>query len=112
MTARVPQFASLGTLIGLGVANHVVLAGSRIAVSLDALDHGANAATVGVLLALYAVLPMVFAIPAGRLADRIGVRRPMLVGSCGLAAGGAPPSIWPGVVPAVVTAVLVGLAVV
>src|SRR5205823_3280141 len=103
MTARVPQFASLGTLIGLGVANHVVLAGSRIAVSLDALDHGANAATVGVLLALYAVLPMVFAIPAGRLADRIGVRRPMLVGSCGLAAGAALPSIAPGLWPLFVT---------
>ena len=108
MTARVSQSSSFGVLIGLGVSNHVVLAGSRIAVSLDALDQGANAATVGVLLALYAVLPMVFAIPAGRLADRIGVRRPMLVGSCGIAAGAALPSIAPGLSSLFVTAVLIG----
>src|SRR5436190_22323808 len=93
MTARVSQSSSFGVLIGLGVANHVVLAGSRIAVSLDALDQGANAATVGVLLALYAVLPMVFAILAGRLADRIGVRLSMLAGSCVLAVGAGLPSI-------------------
>jgi MFS family permease len=76
-----------GVLIGIGIANHMVLAGSRVAVSLDALAQGADPATVGVLLALYAVLPMVLAIPAGRLADRIGVRRPMLVGSSGIALG-------------------------
>ena len=110
MTARVSQSSSLGVLVGLGIANHVVLAGSRIAVSLDALDQGANAATVGVLLALYAVLPMVFAIPAGRLADRIGVRRPMLAGSCGLAAGAALPSIMPGLPSLFVAAVLIGIS--
>jgi MFS family permease len=100
--------SDFGVLIGLGVANHVVLAGSRIAVSLDALDGGANAATVGLLLALYAVLPALFAIPAGRLADRIGVRRPMLAGSCGLAVGAALPSLFPGLPSLFVTAVLIG----
>jgi MFS family permease len=97
-------------LIGLGVANHVVLAGSRVAVSLDALSQGANAATVGVLLALYAVLPMFLAISAGRLADRIGVRRPMLVGSCGIAVGAALPFIVPGLASLFVTAVLIGVS--
>jgi len=104
---RVPDFA---VLIGLGVSNHVVLAGSRIAVSLDALDHGAGAATVGVLLALYAVLPAVFAIPMGRLADRIGVRRPMLAGSCGIALGGVLPALFPGLSSLFVTAVLIGVS--
>ena len=94
----------------MGRSAHVVLAGSRIAVSLDALDGGANAATVGLLLALYAMLPALFAIPAGRLADRIGVRRPMLVGSCGLAIGGALPAIFPGLPSLFVTAVLIGVS--
>jgi MFS family permease len=97
-------------LIGLGVANHVVLAGSRVAVSLDALSQGANAATVGALLALYAVLPMFLAISAGRLADRIGVRRPMLAGSCGIALGAALPFIAPGLPSLFVTAVLIGVS--
>ena len=105
--ARVSDF---GVLIGLCVANHVVLAGSRVAVSLDALNHGANAATVGLLLALFAVLPMVFAVPAGRLADRIGVRRPMLVGSCGIALGALLPAIVPGLSALFVTAVLTGVS--
>ena len=104
------RLGDFGVLIGLGIANHVVLAGSRIAVSLDALDHGSGATTVGLLLALYAVLPMVFAIPAGRLADRIGVRRPMLVGSCGIAVGGALPALVPGLPSLFVTAVLIGVS--
>jgi MFS family permease len=101
---------SFGVLIGLGIANHIVLAGSRVAVSLDALSQGANTATVGVLLALYAVLPMFLAISAGRLADRIGVRRPMQVGSCGLALGAALPFIVPGLPSLFVTAVLIGVS--
>ena len=63
---RVPPF---GALIVFGICNHLVLTGSRVAVSLDALAQGANAATVGALVALFALLPMFFAIPAGRLAD-------------------------------------------
>lgn len=104
------RISDFGALIGLGIANHVVLAGSRIAVSLDALDHGANAATVGAMLALYAVLPALFAISAGRLADRIGVRRPMLAGSCGLAVGAVLPSLFPGIGSLFVTAVLIGVS--
>ena len=111
MTGRGPRSpTSFGVLIGLGVANHVVLAGSRVAVSLDALSQGANAATVGALLALYAVLPMFLAISAGRLADRIGVRRPMLVGSCGIALGAALPFIMPGLPSLFVTAALIGVS--
>jgi len=109
--ARASRYgSSFGVLITLGIANHVVLAGSRIAVSLDALAQGGSAATVGVLLALYAVLPMLFAISAGRLADRIGVRAPMLAGSCGIAVGAALPAIAPGLPSLLATAVLIGVS--
>ena len=56
---------TLVALIPLGIANHAVLAGSRVTVSLDALSRGASPFTVGVLMSLYAVLPML-------LADRRG----------------------------------------
>jgi len=72
---------TLAALIFLGVCNHVTLSGARVAVSLDALDRGASAATVGVLVALFALLPVVLAVAVGRVADHIGVRRPMLWGS-------------------------------
>jgi MFS family permease len=98
------------TLIGLGVANHVVLTGSRVTVSLDALSRGASPGTVGGLMALYAFLPMLLAIPAGRLADRIGVRRPMLVGSCGVALAALLPVILPGLPTLFVAATLMGVS--
>ena len=70
-----PPARLLAVLIPLGIASHTVLAGSRVAVSLAALGQGASAFTVGVLMALYALLPMLCAVAAGRLSDRIGVRR-------------------------------------
>jgi MFS family permease len=97
-------------LIALGISNHVVLTGSRVVVALDALSLGANAATVGGLLALFALLPMFFAIPAGRLADRVGVRGPMLAGSIGMAASAVIATVFPGLPALFVTATLSGLS--
>jgi MFS family permease len=107
---RAPGPAQMSTLIGLGVANHVVLTGSRVTVSLDALSRGASPATVGALMALYAFLPMLLAIGAGRMADRIGVRRPMLVGSCGIALAALLPVVLPGLPTLFIAATLMGVS--
>jgi MFS family permease len=98
----------LAVLVLLGIANHSVLAGSRIAVSLQALSLGASSFTVGVLISLYALVPMFSAVPVGRLSDRIGVRTPMLAGSAGLMLGSALPWIVPGVPVLYVSSALVG----
>jgi MFS family permease len=100
----------LAVLIGLGIANHVVLNGARVAVSLDALARGGSPATVGALMALFATLPMLLAIPAGRMADRTGVRLPMLAGSCGIAVGALLPVIAPGMITLYATAALIGVS--
>src|SRR5690348_6530899 len=107
---KLPRVSPFAALIALGIANHLVLTGSRVAVSLDALSLGANAATVGGLLALFALLPMCFAIPAGRLADRIGVRGPMLAGSVGMACGAIVACVASGLAALFVTAVLAGVS--
>ena len=86
----------LTRLILLGIANHAVLSGSRVTVSLAALDKGSSPLTVGVLMALYALLPMLFAVAAGRFSDRVGVRRPMLLGTAAIAVGAALPIAFPG----------------
>lgn len=101
---------TLGVLIGLGIVNHVVLGGSRVTVSLDALARGASTFTVGTLVALYALLPMLFAIGAGRVSDRIGVRRPMLLGSAGLMGGALVPVLVPGLPALFVSAAVVGVS--
>jgi MFS family permease len=110
MSAPAARATSLPILVGLAVANHVVLAGSRVAVSLDALALGASPATVGLLLALFAVLPMMLAIPFGRMVDRIGVRRPMLLASCGIAVAVLLPVAAPGLPALFATACLMGVS--
>ncbi|MEO6564897.1 MAG: MFS transporter [Casimicrobiaceae bacterium] len=102
-----PTFVAL---IALAIANHVVMAGNRVAVSLHALHLGASTAVVGILLALYAFLPMLCAVAAGRLSDRIGVRRPMVLGSLALAVGALLPALRPGLPALVASATIVGVS--
>ncbi|MEO8755867.1 MAG: MFS transporter, partial [Casimicrobiaceae bacterium] len=101
---------TLYAMISLGIVNHIVLTGNRVTVSLEALRLGASTAVVGVLLALYALLPMFCAVAAGRLSDRVGVRRPMLVGSIGLTVGSALPVVMPGFISLFFSAVIVGVS--
>jgi MFS family permease len=109
MTVPAPgQRRTLACLILLGIACHSVLAGSRVTVSLDALAHGASPLLVGVLVSLYALLPALFAVAAGRLSDRIGARRPLALGAAGLVAGALLPCLWPGLPALFASAMLVG----
>jgi MFS family permease len=48
------------------------MAGVRVAAPLYALRSGHDAWAVGVLMALFALGPMFFALRAGRYADRVG----------------------------------------
>ena len=66
-------------IILLTFLTHVGFAGSRMAVSLFAVDRGATPFVVGTIVALYAVFPAVLALPAGRMIDRVGFRIPMLI---------------------------------
>ena len=100
---------TLGVVILLGIANHSVLNGSRVIVSLDALSMGASPFTVGVLMSLYALLPMLLSVAAGRLSDRIGTRWPMRVGSAVIAIGAILPVAFPGFPALFASAPLVGV---
>src|SRR5512146_189421 len=78
--------------------NHAGFGGSRVAVSLYALELGANQLTIGVLMALYALCPMLLAIYIGRLADRVGARLPMLLGTAGVTVALVLPPLFPGLI--------------
>ena len=69
----------------LSVFSNIALRGSRVLVSLSALHLGANSFMVGVLAALFSVFPLVLAVFAGRVSDRVGVRAPIVLGSAGMA---------------------------
>jgi predicted MFS family arabinose efflux permease len=66
----------------LTVILHLAFAGSRVTLSLLALHLQATPLTVGVLISLLAAVPLVFAVGWGRTIDRIGVRKPLLIGAC------------------------------
>jgi MFS family permease len=71
----------------LTLLNSIAQRGSKVVVSLYALDLGAGAAAVGVLAALFAVFPLLLAVQAGRISDRYGVRMPIALGGFAMAAG-------------------------
>lgn len=68
----------------LTVLLHLAFAGLRVAQSLFALHLGASAATVGILMSLLAIIPMIFSVSWGRYIDRVGVRMPMYAGTCAI----------------------------
>lgn len=100
----------LPLIIILLVLNHVAFNGSRIAVSLFAIQQGASTFTVGSLVALYALLPALSSVAAGRWIDRRGIHRPMLLGTLGVGLGTLAPFVLPQVASLYLTAVLVGLS--
>lgn len=67
----------LARLILAQICLHACMAGTRLAAPLLALREGYSPIAVGVLLALFAVTQVFLAIPAGRFADRHGLRRPV-----------------------------------
>ena len=71
----------------MSLTAHIALTGARITTSLYALSLHASEFTVGLLISLFSLFPMLFAIPAGRLIDRVGILRPMLAGAAAMVLG-------------------------
>ena len=67
----------LARLIFAQVCLHACMAGTRMAAPLLALQQGYSPLAVGVLLALFSLTQVFLALPAGRFADRHGLRRPV-----------------------------------
>ena len=99
---------TLYLLIFVTLLNHSVFAGTRVSASLYAIHLSATPFTVGVLMALYAFLPMLFAVSMGRLTDRIGARVPMLIGSVAIGSGAILPYLFPGMASLYFASVLIG----
>src|SRR4051812_8342896 len=82
--------------------------GAKMLASLAALNLGATPFQVGLLAALFPVFPLLLAVYAGRISDRIGVRVPMVGGSVVMALGLCVPLAWPGMNGLFAAAILIG----
>ena len=100
----------LPLIIILMVLDHIAFNGSRVSVTLYAIHEGATPLTIGTLMALYALLPAVFSVAAGRWIDRIGIVKPMQLGSIAVGIGVVLPFLFAGMWVLYVTCVIVGLA--
>lgn len=68
-------------IVLISIAIHSCYIGSKVVVSLLALDLGAGQFLIGNIAALYAMLPLALGVYSGRLADTIGMRVPLLIGA-------------------------------
>src|SRR6266513_2210343 len=93
----------------LSVLNSIGQRGSKVAVSLYALELGVGPFTVGLLAAMFAAFPLLLAVHAGRISDRAGVRTPILLGSATMACGLALPALAGGLPALFVCPALIGL---
>jgi MFS family permease len=93
----------------LSVLTNIALRGSRVLVSLSALHLGANSFMVGVLAALFSVFPLLLAVYAGRVSDRVGVRLPIALGSAAMATALVLPALHPDLVTLLACPTLIGL---
>ena len=101
---------TLYLLIFIAFLTHIGFAGSRLAVPLFAVDQGAGPFVVGTIVALYAALPAVLALPVGRMADRIGYKLPLLFGTGGIFIALLLPWLWPAVTTLYFAATLLGVS--
>ncbi|ARU04901.1 MFS transporter [Comamonas serinivorans] len=69
--------AELLRLVIAQVCIHATMAGLRLATPLLALQEGYQPGAVGTLVALFAVSQVFLAVPAGKFADRHGIRLPL-----------------------------------
>ena len=85
---------SLFAVVCLAVISHTAFTASRMTVSLAAIKLMAPTYVVGLLLSLYALLPMLLSVTLGRWIDRVGTRVPMLLGASTLGVAFVIPAIW------------------
>jgi MFS family permease len=85
----------LRTVILIVLGFQIMLNLTRPITSLFASNLGASTAEIGILTATYAFFPLVFAIHIGKIADYVGDRLPVILGTFGMVIGVSLPFCFP-----------------
>jgi MFS family permease len=93
----------------MSLLQSISMRGAKFVVSLSALAQGASPFQVGILAAMFAAFPLLLAVYAGKVSDRIGVKAPILAGAAMIAFGIALPLVVGGIAGLVAAAALIGL---
>jgi len=65
-------------LLGAMLSTSVV--GTRVTTALSAVHLGLSPSSIGLIIAAFSIMPLLFAVRGGKLIDRVGVRLPMAAG--------------------------------
>jgi MFS family permease len=102
-------FVAVYLAVLLSFLQGIAMRGAKMQVSLVALGEGASSFQVGLIGALFPVFPLLLAVYAGKVSDRIGVKPPMVWGSLIICAGILVPLAWPGIPGLLASATCIGL---
>jgi len=105
-----PHLVSMHLVLLVVLLNMSAFRGSKVLVSLFALELGSGPTTLGVIIALYSLCPMLLALHAGKWSDRFGVRWPLLLGSLGMVLSLLLPGLLPSMPALFLSALLIGAA--
>ncbi|WP_261305213.1 MFS transporter [Paenibacillus andongensis] len=100
----------LKTVLLIVLGFQIMLNITRPLITLYASSLGAGTFDIGMLTAAYAFLPLIFAIHVGKIADRIGDRLPVLLGTVGTAVGMALPFALPTLGSLYASQIIVGVS--
>jgi MFS family permease len=103
--------AQLAPVIAAHICLHAAMTGARMAAPLFALSHGYGKAAAGVLVALFAAMQIFLSLPAGRFADRHGLKKPVGLSVAASSLGVGLAAVWPVFPVLCLTALLCGGAV-
>lgn len=92
----------------LHTATHACFTGSKVILSLLALELGTSQLVIGMLIACYSIAPLSLGVWSGRLADTIGMRLPMLAGASFIGTAMLVGFVWQTLPALFVIAILVG----
>ena len=81
-------------IILLTVIVQIGCVSSRVSCSLDGLYENAGALAVGIMMALFAFVPALFAIRTGQWIDSVGPKKPVLIGICVMTVAVALPLVF------------------
>ncbi len=100
---------SIYLIVVIATLEQVAIGGSRVAVSLYALELGADQFTIGMMIALYSLCPMLLSIAIGKFSDRVSPRLPIVVGAAVMVMTLVLPVVFPAIVTLYAVAFLLGL---
>src|ERR1044071_847305 len=75
---------AIWVMLTIILLNMTAFRGSKVVVTLFAIELGAPQFSIGVIIAMYSVFPMILGVFAGKLTHRLGVRRPLIGGTLGV----------------------------